>query len=321
MTTTTTEKEDAVHTPIFEPFESFDERPSNQAGQAHNTSTSNRPKKAKSKSINGLNMLRDNFTISTWLLLGASLQCGLVAAFGSRLLILGLPVLVLGARCLESVLQAAGVLKNPYMEGVIPGRTTCHFPDKNGSYKGSPSNQSLAVLLISARSNHPLGMFGPGFRETGEFFGRCIEWLEEDADARGYLGKTQWLNCGDRTTTNELLLIGYFRSVDDIHALAHNAVHRAPWKWWNESKKKLDHITLTHEIFSCDAGNWENIFINSSPTHLGSTAVKGEDGKWRSPLIRVSAAHKSSANRMRRKQTAAEQQRQEESEQITGEAS
>ncbi|SPO24610.1 uncharacterized protein UTRI_03879 [Ustilago trichophora] len=313
---TSSEKENVTHTPVFEPFE---QPPWSQHGQTHSVGAFDRPKTKSGTSAMSLNILRDNFTISTWLLLGASLQCGLVWVFGARLWIVSLPVLVLGMRCIKTILQAAGVLKNPYMEGVVPGRTTCHFPDKDGSYEGSPSNKSVAVLLISARSNHALGMLGPGFKEAGEFFGQCVKWLEEDAEGRGFLGMTQWLNCGDRTASNELLLIGYFRSVEDIHGLAHHAVHRAPWKWWNESKKKLDHITLTHEIFSCDAGNWENIFINSKPTHMGSSVVKGGDGKWRSPLIYVSAAHRSSANRLRRKQTRAEQQRQEETDTITGE--
>lgn len=312
---TTSEKEQVEHTPVFEPFE---QRPWSQYAKGNNLGAPGRPKQKKGMSTSAHNFLRDNFTISTWLLMGASLQCGLVAVLGARLWILGLPVLVLGMRCLESVLQTVGVLKNPYMEGVILGRTTCHFPEKDGSYQGAPSNQSLAVLLISARSNHALGMLGPGFREAGEFFSSCVEWLEEDADGRGFLGMTQWLNIGERTTSNELLLIGYFRSVDDIHGLAHHAVHRAPWKWWNESKKKLDHITLTHEIFSCDAGSWENIFLNSPPTHLGTAAVKGDDGRWRSPLIHVSGTHRSSANRLRRKQTQEEEKRREETENITG---
>lgn len=313
---TDNEKKHPAYTPVFEPFS---QQPWSQYGQAQNFSAPGRPKAKKGMPIIAHNLLRDNFTISTWLLMGACLQCGLVSLFGARVWIVGLPVLVLGLRCLRSGLQAVGVLKNPYMDGVIPGRTTCHFPNEDGSYSGSPSNRSLAVLLISVRSNHALGLLAPGLRESGEFFGECVKWLEEDAQGRGFLGMTQWLNSGDRTASNELLVIGYFRSVEDIHALAHHAIHRAPWKWWNESKRKLDHMTLTHEIFSCDAGSWENIFINAKPTQLGTAVVKGEDGRWRSPLIHVSSAHKSSADRLRRKQTEAEQQRQRETDSLTGE--
>jgi len=298
----TDEKDDDSYTPVFEPFA---EPPYSR-------------KKRNSAAF--LTLIRDQFNISTWLLMGASLQCGLVAIFGARVWIVVLPVLMLGLRCIKTLLQAQGLLKNPHMEGVVRGRTTCHFPEKDGSYQGSPSNKSLAVLLISIRSNHALGLFGPGMKEAGDFFENCVAWLEEDSEARGFLGMTQWLGSADRTTSNEILNIGYFRSVEDIQALAHHAVHRAPWKWWNESTKKLDHITLTHEIFSCDAGSWENVFLNAKPTHLGTTSVKGDDGKWRSPLIYMSAAHRSAAKRMKRKQTEAEQQRQQETEEILGES-
>lgn len=265
-------------------------------------------------------LIRDQLTISSWLLLGASIQCILVAIFGARLLIVGLPVLVLGLRLVQAILQARGVLDNPYMAGVIKGRTTCHFPDKGGAYRGATSNKSMAVLIISVRCNHPLGLLAPGFKELGDFFSDCVKWLEEDADARGFLGMTTWLNANDRAAGNELMDIGYFRSVEDIHALAHHAIHRAGWKWWNERSKNLDYLSITHEIFVVDEGSWENIFVNSKPTHLGTTTVKGEDGLWRSPLIKLSPAHRSSANRMRRKQTNAEQQRQEETDAITGDA-
>ncbi|CDU26469.1 uncharacterized protein SPSC_06663 [Sporisorium scitamineum] len=313
---TTANESEPVHTPVFEPFE---QQPWSQFGKSRKFAAAGRPEPRKGSGVTFQALIRDQVTISTWLLMGASLQCVLVSIFGARL-IFGLPVLVLGLRLVKTILQAKGLLKNPYMEGVIPGRTTCHFPNKDGSYTGSPSNQSMAVLLISVRSNHPMGVLAPGMKELGAFFNGCVEWLEEDAHARGFLGMTSWLNCADRAASNELLNIGYFRSVEDIHALAHHAIHRIGWKWWNESKNKLDHICITHEIFAVDAGSWENVFVNAQPTHLGTTVVKGEDGRWRSPLIYTSAAHRSSANRMRRKQTQAEQQRQQEGDAFTGEA-
>lgn len=313
----TDKKSKDAYQPVLDRLE---QQPWSQFGQSASFSATGRPKAKRGMPTGAANLVRDNFTISTWLLMGASLQCGLIACFGAKVWTIGLPVLVLGLRCIQTILQATGVLKNPYIYGVIPGRTTCHFPGKEGAYEGAPSNRPLAVLLISARSNHPMGILGPGSKEAGDFFEDCVKWLEEDADGRGFMSMTRWLNAGDRTTSNELLAIGYFRSVEDIHALAHHAVHRGPWKWWNESEKKLDHVSLTHEIFSCDAGNWETIYLNSKPTHLGTSWVQGKDVRWRSPLIQVSSEHRSSAKRMRRQQTVAEQQCQEETDQFTGEA-
>ncbi|EST05121.1 Protein of unknown function DUF4188 [Kalmanozyma brasiliensis GHG001] len=309
--------QDVEFEPIFPPFE---QQPWSQYAEARKFNTPGRPAPKKGSNVFVPIFLRDQFTLSTWMLMGASIQCLLVSVLGARLWIVALPVLMLGLRCLRTILQARGMLKNPYMEGVIPGKTTCHFPNSDGSYSGATSNKSMAVLLISVKSNHPLGALAPGFKELGEFFNGCVEWLEEDSHARGFLGMTTWLNANDRATSNELLNIGYFRNVEDIHALAHHAIHRAGWKWWNQHSKSMEFFTLTHEIFVVDAGSWENIFVNAKPTHLGTTVVKGDDGLWRSPLIRLGAAHRNSANRLRRKQTEDEKKRQDETDAMAGEA-
>ncbi|KAJ9479291.1 hypothetical protein PHBOTO_002773 [Pseudozyma hubeiensis] len=311
------DKQETTYKPVFEAFE---QQPWSQYSRSRNFAAAGRPAPAKGRPITMSVVLKDQLTISSWLLLGASAQCSLVGLFGARLWTLGLPVLVLGSRLIKTILQTTGVIRNPFLDGVIHGRTTCHFPDQDGEYKGPASNKSMAVLLISVRSNHPMGVAAPGMKELGETFSACVKWLEEDSHERGFLGMTSWINCSDRTANNELLNIGYFRSVEDIHALAHEAIHRAGWKWWNESKANLDHLTLTHEIFAVDEGSWENVFVNSAPTHLGTTVVKGEDGRWRSPLIYTSPAHRSSANRMRRTQTEAQKKRQDESDAFTGEA-
>ena len=38
------------------------------------------------------------------------------------------------------------------------------------SYGSKPANSDLCVFLIGTRSNHPLGAFGPGFKQLGEYF-------------------------------------------------------------------------------------------------------------------------------------------------------
>lgn len=311
------EKQETTHKPVFE---SFEQQPWSQYGRSRKFSATGRPAPSKGMAVTMAALIKDQFTISTWLLMGASAQCALVGMFGARLWTLGLPALVLGSRLVKTILQARGMLKHDLMDGVIKGRTTCHFPNQDGDYVGPSSNKSMAVLLISVRSNHPMGILAPGMKELGEFFNGCVDWLEQDSHERGFLGMTSWLNCADRRAGNEMLNIGYFRSVEDIHALAHHAIHKIGWKWWNDNVRNLDHIMITHEIFAVDQGSWENVFVNSAPTHLGTTFVKGDDGRWRSPLIYTSAVHRSSANRMRRKQTEAEQKRQDESDAFTGES-
>ena len=55
------------------------------------------------------------------------------------------------------------------------------MPDGNGNY-GAPGSERIAVLLLGAKSNHPLGVFAPGFGDLGKYMGRMNDELEADLE-------------------------------------------------------------------------------------------------------------------------------------------
>ncbi|KAK5716596.1 hypothetical protein LTR15_009487 [Elasticomyces elasticus] len=269
------------------------------------------------------NMFRDQLTITTWLCLGAITQGLLFAAIGR--LAFAPAVLVVVYKVLLTYMQVIGLVRNPQMDGVyVPTRAahvehsltfsslmkkfSAQFPDEAGNYGTKPANDEICVFLIGARCNHPLGMFGPYFKEMGEFFTGMAKDLDAHAEEFGFLGMTNWTNAADRPTANESLQVCYFKNVEGLHAFAHSQYHRAGWDWWNKGYTKFPHLSIYHETYQVPKGAWENIYINSHASGITSTTssyVDRDTGKtmWASPVVDASKGLlKTSAGRMSRSQ-------------------
>ncbi len=101
---------------------------------------------------NERSLLRNNLSISSWLLIGATLQ--------SLLLILPIrpsyalipAFFLLCYRGISTILMIFGLKHNPYMDGVEEGKYTGLYPSVSGSQK-TPKNEEVCVLLVTARSN------------------------------------------------------------------------------------------------------------------------------------------------------------------------
>jgi len=236
----------------------------------------------------GSNFFRDQLSITTWLSLGAVAQSLLFSAFG-RLAFLPGATLIL-YRVAVAYLQAMGWMHNPYMDGVIREKTSAQFPDASGSYGSTPANNDVVVLLIGFRNNHPLGLLAPGAKDIADGFQAMAKDLDAQADKFDFLGMTTWLNANTRETQNEILSVGYFKTVEGLHAFAHDDLHRKWWTWWNRSYKKWSHMSIFHEVYHAPKGHWENIYINSHVSGIESTTTKvvdEETGKemWASPIV------------------------------------
>ena len=96
--------------------------------------------------------IRDNFTLSTWLLLGACMQSLLIFLLPSRLA-LAPAFLIILYRLLDTSLMTMGLRKNRYIEESIPGKFSAQIPDAQGRYSKEPSSSDVCVFLIGARSN------------------------------------------------------------------------------------------------------------------------------------------------------------------------
>ena len=114
------------------------------------------------------NVLRYNFSIYTWILLGASLQALVVFLVSSGRYVLLISTVLLFAKVSRTLLQAFNFAPNPYLEDVIPGRTTALVPDEDGNIATSGS-EKIAVLHLGAKSNHPFGYLAPQFAGVGDW--------------------------------------------------------------------------------------------------------------------------------------------------------
>ncbi|EON60919.1 hypothetical protein W97_00129 [Coniosporium apollinis CBS 100218] len=258
--------------------------------------------------LNGqaLSGIRDQFTISTWLSLGAILQTAAYMLIGRLSL---LPAFALVTyRILDTFLMTVGVKHNPGMDGVILNKFAAAFPDAEGKFGKKPARDGVVCFLIGARCNHPLGLLGYGYKDLGKFFEATTEACEAHADEYGLLGLSSWISNGERATGNEIMTVMYFKDVEGLHKFAHGPSHRKGWEWWNKNLRKLPHLSIWHEVFAAPAGHWEGIYANSHPTGLGATATRVElpasekgsaETAWFSPIVDArKGVLKTSAGRM-----------------------
>ncbi|KAF3004963.1 hypothetical protein E8E13_007953 [Curvularia kusanoi] len=260
--------------PVFEPFAS---RPNDQA--------------KRKPFVQGHTMLRDQFSIATWLSFGAVLQAGAYALLPYRNIVTVLPILLfLFYKAGYTACTTLGFLPNPRMANVVPGRVTPIYPDEKGE-QSKASDTEMCAILLGVISNHPLGMVGPGFKEVGDAFDNMITQLADDATRYGYLGHSSWLNASDNTTSSEFLTIVYFENEHYLHEYAHGPMHSETMQWWSKVVKDIPHVGISHEAFSCPKQSWEGIYINYPPVGLGATSkqVTGPDGKksWVNPLVKI----------------------------------
>ncbi|KAJ9669574.1 hypothetical protein H2201_000441 [Coniosporium apollinis] len=283
--------------------------------------------------LNGqaLSGIRDQFTISTWLSLGAILQTAAYLLVG-RLSLLPASALV-AYRVLDAFLMTVGVKRNPAMDGVILNKFAAAFPDAGGKFGNKPAREGVVCFLIGARCNQygsmgadgikgnpeytsplltcnivPLGLLGYGFKDLGKFFEANTKECEAHADEYGLIGMSSWISNGERATGNEIMAVMYFKDVEGLHKFAHGPQHRKGWEWWNKNLRKLPHLSIWHEVFAAPAGHWEGIYANSHATGLGATAIRVElpasekgsaETAWFSPIVDArKGVLKTSAGRM-----------------------
>ncbi|KAM6483564.1 hypothetical protein HDV62DRAFT_389749 [Trichoderma sp. SZMC 28011] len=213
------------------------------------------------------NTVRDNFSISTWMAIGAALQ-GLLVLFARPTFAVAPAALVLLYRFSHTMLMHYGFIRNTQMEDVIMGKYTVQIPDKDGKPPSEPSGTGIAVIMLGFRNNSALGMFGAGGLETSLKFRAMLKDLENDPDS-GFLGMCGYKAANERPTANGIMSVLYFRSVEDINRFAHAPLHREAWDWFVELSKTHKHLSIMHEVYSSPKKNWENIFINYNLTGIG----------------------------------------------------
>ena len=247
-------------------------------------------------------MLRDNFTIPTWLLLGALVQGFLCLLPYHNIALVAPASLALIGLIARTLLITFGILKNPYADGVIEGRTAALYADETGAYE-KPGDQQICVIVLAVRSNHPLGLLADGFKDVGDYFNAMCAELDKDPKTHGFLGNSAWLAAGDRGVSSEFMSIMYFDSPESLHAYAHGPLHTETMEWWHKTEQKHKHIGIMHEVYAAPKNSWEGIYVNYHPTGIGATTREAEiDGKkvWMNPLVHAKGPLRYSKGRMGR---------------------
>lgn len=234
-------------------------------------------------------------------MLGALVQ-GAFSFLPYRNIALVAPVaMFLAFQLTRTTLQCFGVLKNPLMDGVIPGRTAIVYPNERNGQHDQAGNKKICAIILGIRSNHPLGMLAKGYYEAGQYFDEMLAELDKDATKCGYLGASGWISSSDRGYASEKMGILYFESAEKVHEYAHGALHSKSMQWWTQTAKTLPHIGLMHEIIEAPKGSWEGIYLNYHPTGLGATSkevdINGQK-TWANPLVRAKGPLLRSSGRM-----------------------
>lgn len=99
-----------------------------------------------------LKIIRDQFTITTWLLIGAVLH-GLLGFILPTHYALLPAVLTLSLRSIHTLLQHYGLIENRAAEGVIRGKFSAQIPDREGNVPSQPAEHEVVVLHLATRSN------------------------------------------------------------------------------------------------------------------------------------------------------------------------
>lgn len=235
-------------------------------------------------------------------MLGALVQ-GLLNFLPYRNLLLVAPVaLLMLYKIATALLQTFGILHNPWMDGVIDHRTAIVYANEHGEHE-KPGDSEVCTIMLAARSNHPLGMLGPGFKEVGDRFTLMTNELDKRPTDFGFLGSSTWINSSDRTTGNEVMVMMYFKSLHHCHEYAHGKTHTETMLWWQQNAHKMKHVGIMHEIYAAPKHSSEGIYVNYHPTGLGATFteanVKGEK-VWMSPLVQGKGSLTYSKGRMGR---------------------
>ncbi|GAB1317880.1 Monooxygenase [Madurella fahalii] len=241
---------------------------------------------AEAVKITRYSAFRDNFRLTTWIALGALLQGLASLLLPARYALLPALYLLLH-RAVRAIMMAGGVIPNTQMDGVIMGKYTAQIPRKDGSLPTQPAEEEIAVILLAARSNHPLGLFGKGYRDISDMInGMLAELWENGKEKYGFLGQTSYIAANERHTNNQVLVLCYFRSIEGLHAFAHSPIHRKAWDWWNSVTKSYPYLSIMHEVYHAPKGHWENIYGNNHITGIAKTnALVTIDGQPARPLF------------------------------------
>ncbi|KAL2871652.1 monooxygenase fmaE [Aspergillus lucknowensis] len=263
------------------------------------------PESLLNRKVPRLTLLANNFQFSTWLLAAAFVQ-GLITWLFPTAFTFIPALLILGYRGIDVLLITYGYRPNRYMDGVItsPRSFSAQIPDETGDFGDRPSRDTVVVLLLGTKSNHPLGILYPAFIKTAQLFEEMVHDLEEHREEYTYLTSTSWISNTDPNinAAREIMTIFYFRSMEGVHKFAHGPIHRRGWDWWNRTAREHPDISIMHEVYEAPAGCWENVYENYRPVGLATARFpmhrdEKAPKQWIGTIVDATKANMRSASR------------------------
>lgn len=177
--------------------------------------------------------LRDQLSLSTWLLIGAGVQTCALAAMPAKYV----GAITLGGLaflCTRTALQTFSLVKFNPSPPITPGRFTARPP-------ASPDPQPIVVFILGFNSCHPLGKLAPGVKEVGDYFNGIMDEAKADKGSSGFLGSTSFLTM-DGAADNAFMTLSYWCELDKLEKFSKTGVHAKAMKWWNEAAKKYPYL-------------------------------------------------------------------------------
>lgn len=161
-----------------------------------------RPQRTRGHALERL--ILNHLSLSSWLLIGClfnSLILALTLSVYAQIPVLA-ALAILGVRLINTVLITYGLIKNPYLEEVIPHKYAAQIPDAYGGNMGKisdvPASERVVCFHLGAKFNHPAGIFAADARETGTHLSNMISELDDNMGSNGFLGKIQWQSYDER---------------------------------------------------------------------------------------------------------------------------
>lgn len=96
-------------------------------------------------------MVRDNFSVSTWLAIGALIQSAAYSLLGRTAFLPAVCLLLY--RIADAYAITTGLKRNHYLDGVILDHYSAQFPGEATNGVESPAESDVCVFMIGSKVN------------------------------------------------------------------------------------------------------------------------------------------------------------------------
>ncbi|KAL8818582.1 MAG: hypothetical protein Q9223_002807 [Gallowayella weberi] len=208
-----------------------------------------------------------DFSMQTWLALGAAFQLFAVAWLPSTLSF-WLPLAWLAYRLIKTALDSWNVHRSRLWSGIRKGRWMGRLPESEKSLSEASrggTSEGVVMFLLGARLNHPMGKLGPGAIQINDVFNDM--WREAENNRSKWGCRTATLVDFSDPERPPTIWISYWKDLIGLQKFSEGAAHRLGQNMYNSGK--LPFVGIMHETYYAPRGCWETIYDNMPPWGFG----------------------------------------------------